>query len=44
MAMSFFGFALSTYAKARPVLEAAAAEQPAPTAVRPEILAVRPSL
>jgi hypothetical protein len=44
MAMAFFGFALSTYAKARPVLEAAQAEAPAAAEARPEGFAVRPSV
>jgi hypothetical protein len=43
MAMSFFGFALATYAKARPVLEAARAEAPAAAEVGSEGFAVRPS-
>jgi hypothetical protein len=39
-AMGFFGFALSAYAKARPVLESATAEDVPPAAVRAEDLAV----
>jgi hypothetical protein len=39
-AMAFFGFALSAYAKARPVLESATAEDLPAAAVRAEDLAV----
>jgi hypothetical protein len=40
VALSFFGFALSAYAKARPVLESATAEEVTPAAVRVDDLAL----
>jgi len=42
MAMSFFGFALSAYAKTRPVLESVPAEEPVQAADRGGALAMRP--